>query len=138
MEKALAAGLLIGLTAFWNGAAVIGGLLILMGFAVSSDGKLDYLLTAVVSVMFSVLQSRLFIRGSAVETSFSVGIYRRGQKPWRNHLVSSANERYLFSGSSATVFCSEKKKPESSSYKLPFSTDICFLCLPDTGCYCES
>lgn len=81
MEKALAAGLLIGLTAFWNGAAVIGGLLILMGFAVSSDGKLDYLLTAVVSVMFSVLQSRLFIRGSAVETSFQWGFIVEDKSP---------------------------------------------------------
>ncbi len=73
VERALAAGLLIGLTAFWNGAAVIGGLLILMGFAVFSDGKLDYLITALVSVLFSVLQSKIFIWGSAVETSFQWG-----------------------------------------------------------------
>lgn len=73
VERALTAGLLIGLTAFWNGAAVIGGLLILMGFAVFSDGKLDYLITALVSVLFSVLQSKIFIWGSAVETSFQWG-----------------------------------------------------------------
>ena len=73
VERALAAGLLIGLTAFWNGAAVIGGLLILMEFAVFSDGKLDYLITALVSVLFSVLQSKIFIWGSAVETSFQWG-----------------------------------------------------------------
>lgn len=73
VERALAAGPLIGLTAFWNGAAVIGGLLILMGFAVFSDGKLDYLITALVSVLFSVLQSKIFIWGSAVETSFQWG-----------------------------------------------------------------
>ena len=72
-EGALAAGLMLGLTAFWNGAAVIGGLLILMGFAVFSDGKLDYLITAVVTVIFSVLQTKIFIRGSAVETSFYWG-----------------------------------------------------------------
>lgn len=81
VEKSLAAGLLIGLTAFWNGAAVIGGLLILMGFAVFSDGKLDYLLTAAVSVMFSVLQSRLFIWGSAVETSFHWGFIVEDKSP---------------------------------------------------------
>ena len=73
IEGALAAGLILGLTAFWNGAAVIGGLLILMGFAVFSDGKLDYLITAVVAVIFSVLQTKIFIRGSAVETSFYWG-----------------------------------------------------------------
>ena len=44
-----------------------------MGFAVFSDGKLDYLVTAATAVFFSVLQTRIFIRGSAVETSFYWG-----------------------------------------------------------------
>lgn len=73
IEQALAAGLLLGMTTFWNGAAVIGGLLILMGFAAFSDGKLDYLLTAVTAVVFSLLQSGLFIRGAAVEPAFQWG-----------------------------------------------------------------
>lgn len=73
VENALAAGLLIGMTSFWNGAAVIGGLLILMGFAVCSDGKLDYLITAVTAVVFSVLQTRLFMKGSSVESAFQWG-----------------------------------------------------------------
>ena len=52
-----AAGEIIGTKAVAGvvGAAVIGGLLILMGFAVFSDGKLDYLILAVTSVIFSVL-----------------------------------------------------------------------------------
>ena len=37
-------GLFLGLTAFWNGAALIGGLLIIAGLAVFSDGKLDYVI----------------------------------------------------------------------------------------------
>lgn len=73
VEHALAAGLLLGLTSFWNGAAVIGGLLILMGFAVFSDGKLDYLITAASAVLLSFLQTKIFIRGSAVEASFYWG-----------------------------------------------------------------
>lgn len=73
IEGALAAGLLIGMTSFWNGAAVIGTLLILMGFAISSDGKLDYLVTAVTAVVFSFLQTKLFIWGPAVETSLQWG-----------------------------------------------------------------
>lgn len=73
VENALAAGLLIGMTSFWNGAAVIGGLLILMGFAVCSDGKLDYLITAVTAVVFSILQTRLFMKGSSVEAAFQWG-----------------------------------------------------------------
>ena len=72
-ENALLAGMLLGLTSFWNGAAVIGGLLILMGFAVFSDGKLDYLILAVTSVIFSVLQTKIFIWGNAVSPSFYWG-----------------------------------------------------------------
>ncbi|MBU5479632.1 hypothetical protein [Blautia sp. MSJ-19] len=72
-ENALMAGMFLGLTSFWNGAAVIGGLLILMGFAVFSDGKLDYLILAVTTVVFSVLQTKIFIWGNAVSPSFYWG-----------------------------------------------------------------
>lgn len=72
-ERALAAGLLMGMTSFWNGAAVIGGLLILIGFAFFSDGKLDYLITGVTAVIFSLLQSAFFIWGSAVEPTLQWG-----------------------------------------------------------------
>ena len=73
LEQALLMGLFLGLCAFWNGAAVIGGLLILCGFAVFSDGKLDYLLLAVVTVGFSLLQTKIFIRGEAVKPSLYFG-----------------------------------------------------------------
>ena len=71
--KALATGVLLGLCSFWNGAAVIGGLLILMGFAVFSDGKLDYVLTAAAAVVFTLLQTSFFIRGSSTSLSFFWG-----------------------------------------------------------------
>ncbi len=72
-EKALFMGLFMGLAAFWNGAAVIGGLLILMGFAIFSDGKLDYLITALVTIFFSFLQTKIFIYGSAMGFQFYPG-----------------------------------------------------------------
>ena len=72
-EDALFVGFFLGLCSFWNGAAVIGCLLILMGFAIFSDGKLDYLLTAVVTVGFSLIQSRIFVNGSVVSPSFYFG-----------------------------------------------------------------
>ncbi|MBR2764365.1 MAG: hypothetical protein IKE03_00060 [Blautia sp.] len=80
-EKALLAGVLLWLTTFWNGAAVIGALLILMGFAVFSPGKLDYLLLAAVTVLFSVLQSRLFIWGQAVSFSLRPGFLAQPATP---------------------------------------------------------
>ena len=73
LENALFAGMLLGMTSFWNGAAVIGGLLILFGFAAFSDGKLDYLVTAAAAVIFAELQARLFIWGNVVATSFYWG-----------------------------------------------------------------
>lgn len=73
LDTALLLGMLLGLTSFWNGAAVIGGLLILMGFGLFSDGKLDYAVTAAVAVFFSLLQSRIFISGEAMNPAFYWG-----------------------------------------------------------------
>lgn len=72
-EIALFVGMILGLSAFWNGAALIAGLLILMGFAVFSDGKLDYLITAMVAVLFSILQSKIFVWGDVVSPSIYIG-----------------------------------------------------------------
>lgn len=73
LEKALLLGLLLGLCAFWNGAAVIGGLLILLGFAIFSDGKIDYAVTAGITILFSFLQTKIFIVGSAMSPQFYFG-----------------------------------------------------------------
>lgn len=70
---AILLGLFLGLTAFWNGAALIGGLLILAGLAVFSDGKLDYMICAGLAVLFSELQSKIFVSGSVMSTSFYWG-----------------------------------------------------------------
>lgn len=66
-------GMILGAASFWNGAAVIGGLLILFGFAAFSYGKLDYALTALTAVGLSYLQKKLFINGSAMTVSFKWG-----------------------------------------------------------------
>ena len=73
LEQALLMGLFLGLCAFWNGAAVIGGLLILCGFAVFSDGKIDYAVTAAVTIFFSWLQTKIFISGSAMSPQIYLG-----------------------------------------------------------------
>ena len=70
---AILLGLFLGLTAFWNGAALIGGLLILAGLAVFSDGKLDYMICAGLAVLFSELQSTVFVSGSVMSPSFYWG-----------------------------------------------------------------
>ena len=82
LEKALIMGLLLGLSAFWNGAAVIGGLLILLGFAIFSDGKVDYAVTAGTAVFFSFLQTKIFIRGSAMDTRLYLGFLAEEKTLW--------------------------------------------------------
>lgn len=54
------AGTLFGLIAFWNGAVVIAGISVLFIMAALSCHKLEYLITAVFTFVFSVLQSRIF------------------------------------------------------------------------------
>ena len=73
VKIAVLLGVFLGLTAFWNGAALIGGLLILAGMAVFSDGKLDYAICAALAVFFSELQSKLFVSGSVMSPSFYWG-----------------------------------------------------------------
>ena len=73
VKIAVLLGVFLGLTAFWNGAALIGGLLILAGMAVFSDGKLDYAICAALTVFFSELQSKLFVSGSVMSPSFYWG-----------------------------------------------------------------
>ena len=72
-DLALVTGIILGLTSFWNGACVIGSLLILAGFAIFSKNKLDYLILAVVSVLIAELQTKAFIYGSAVSPTFIWG-----------------------------------------------------------------
>lgn len=57
----IAAGALLGMMAFWNGAVVIAGISVLFIMAALSRHKLEYLITAVITFILSVLQSRLFI-----------------------------------------------------------------------------
>ena len=73
VKIAVLLGVFLGLTAFWNGAALIGGLLILAGMAVFSDGKLDYAICAALTVFFSEIQSKLFVSGSVMSPSFYWG-----------------------------------------------------------------
>ncbi len=74
-QPALAAlaGAILGLSSFWNGATVIGGLLILAGFTIFSRHKLDYAIAAGVSVVLSFLQTKIFIWGNAVSAHFQWG-----------------------------------------------------------------
>ena len=133
VENALAAGLLIGMTSFWNGAAVIGGLLILMGFAVCSDGKLDYLITAVTAVGFSVFQTRLFMNGSSVEAAFQWGFISEDKSAggvlW--YLIQMSG--IFFTGALILFFFYKKRLQRAVlvSCLFPLVFAFCFSLTPD-------
>lgn len=133
VENALAAGLLIGMTSFWNGAAVIGGLLILMGFVVCSDGKLDYLITAVTAVGFSVLQTRLFMNGSSVEAAFQWGFISEDKSAggvlW--YLIQMSG--IFFTGALILFFFYKKRLQRAVlvSCLFPLVFAFCFSLTPD-------
>ena len=69
----VAAGLCLGMIAFWNGAVVIAALLILFVLALFSDARLSYLLTAVLAAALTLLQSHAFIRNGGPSIRFYFG-----------------------------------------------------------------
>lgn len=75
-------GILLGGIAFWNGAVLIACLLILFVLALASDHRLDYLITAAIAVLLSILQSALFVNGSAVSPSFYWGFLAENRTLW--------------------------------------------------------
>ena len=132
-ETALLAGMLLGLTSFWNGAAVIGGLLILMGFAVFSDGKLDYLILAVTAVIFSVLQTKIFIWGNAVSPSFYWGFLSENKSItgvlW--YLIQMSG--VFFVGAVLLVFLLRERRQRAAlvSFFFPLIFAFCMSLTPD-------
>lgn len=125
-ENALMAGMFLGLTSFWNGAAVIGGLLILMGFAIFSDGKLDYLILAVTAVIFSVLQTKIFIWGDAVSPSFYWGFLSDDKTVcgvlW--YLIQMSG--IFFVGAVVLIFIMKKRQQRASLISFLFPTVFAF------------
>lgn len=69
----VAAGILLGSLSFFHGAAVIGCLILLFFIALVSEKRLEFLITAVITVLLSLLQTGFFIDGSAVTVKYLFG-----------------------------------------------------------------
>ena len=126
-ENALMAGMFLGLTSFWNGAAVIGGLLILLGFAVFSDGKLDYLILAATSVIFSVLQTRIFIWGEAVSPSLYWGFLSDDKTLWGVLWYLIQMSGIFFVGTVVLVFLLKKRQQRAALISFLFPAAFAFF-----------
>lgn len=75
-------GILAGCTAFWNGAVLIACLSVLFVMALASTHRFDYLITAVIAVSMSMLESKLFINGSAVSLKYYYGFIAENRTFW--------------------------------------------------------
>ena len=71
--RAFFLGVLLGGLSFFNGSVVISCCAMLFFMAAVSDYRLDYLITAVTALVLSVLESKLFITGSAVSVQYFFG-----------------------------------------------------------------
>lgn len=65
-------GVLLGGIAFWNGAVVVGTLLILLGFAVFAKHKLNFAIMASVTLILTLLQTHFFTE-SGIGAKFLFG-----------------------------------------------------------------
>lgn len=131
-ETALLMGVLMGLCAFWNGAAVIGGLLILLGFALFSDGKLDYALTAAVTVIFSLLQTKCFMTGQNMSPSFYWGFLADSKTVvgvlWYLFQMSGI---FFIGGLFLMLFLKRRERVLLLSFLIPTVFAFCFSLTPD-------
>lgn len=71
--RPLALGILLGSLSFFHGSAVIGCLLVLFVIAVLAYRRLEFLITAIITLVLSILQTWLFIEGSAVTPQYLFG-----------------------------------------------------------------
>ncbi|MDD3173645.1 MAG: hypothetical protein PHF63_08300 [Herbinix sp.] len=72
-RRAIATGIILGSLAFFHGAAEICCLTILFLMAIVSKRRLEHLITALITLVLSTLQTHLFIQGSVVSTKFLFG-----------------------------------------------------------------
>ena len=130
--KGLLLGVLLGLSAFWNGAALIGALLILFGMAVFSAGKLDYLLTAVMSVALSFAQTRFFMTESTLSPAFHWGFILE-DKSFHSVLmfILEISGVYIAGTILVILLCRREKKVLAFSFLLPVVFALTVSLTPD-------
>ncbi|MBP5410395.1 MAG: hypothetical protein J6Y26_00620 [Lachnospiraceae bacterium] len=78
-------GCLLGMCSFFNGACVIGCLCVLFVLAIASDHRLEYALTAAITVAFTLFATHFFINGSVVSPEYYFGFLadiRTGAGVW--------------------------------------------------------
>lgn len=73
IRLALGAGLILGMIAFWNGSVLIATLAMLFLVGICCERRMELLVSAVIAVILTFLQSGFFIHGKAVNPSYFFG-----------------------------------------------------------------
>ncbi|MBP5463346.1 MAG: hypothetical protein J6Y20_14665 [Lachnospiraceae bacterium] len=66
-------GCILGMCSFFNGACVIGCLCVLFVLAIASDHRLEYAITALITIAFTLFATKFFIDGSVVTPKYYFG-----------------------------------------------------------------
>ena len=82
LRMAITMGVFLGALAFWNGSVLVATLSMLFFMAAVSDYRLDYLITALIALGLSLLQSALFVDGSAVSPAYQFGFLAANKTLW--------------------------------------------------------
>ena len=82
LRMAIAMGVFLGALAFWNGSVLVATLSMLFFMAAVSDYRLDYLITALIALGLSLLQSALFVDGAAVSPAYQFGFLADNKTLW--------------------------------------------------------
>ena len=72
-KSCIYAGLLLGLSGFFNGAVLIGTVIILFFLAAGSDRRLEYVILAGIAGVLALIQSKCFIKSSLFSPQFFYG-----------------------------------------------------------------
>lgn len=89
-KLAIIGGIVVGSTAFWNGASLIALLSILFVLAIFSAYRLEFLITALTATALSFLQSAFFVEGSPVSPELYFGFIVENPNLFRiiNYLIT--------------------------------------------------
>ena len=82
IKFAVGMGLLLGAIAFWNGSVLVATLSMLFFMAAVSEYRLDYLVTAVITLVLYFCQSALVVEGSVVSPAYYFGFLADNKTFW--------------------------------------------------------
>lgn len=82
LKFAVGMGIFLGAIAFWNGSVLVATLAMLFFMAAVSEYRLDYLITAVITLVLYFCQSALFVEGSVVSPAYFFGFLADNKTFW--------------------------------------------------------